>query len=84
MAAGVIALVLQANPNLSWRDIQHIIVETARLPALREDGWMINAAKKHFHLKVGFGILDAGKMVKAANEWQPVKPLHIWASPAYT
>ncbi|XP_035206623.1 proprotein convertase subtilisin/kexin type 6-like [Stegodyphus dumicola] len=84
MAAGVIALVLQANPNLSWRDIQHIIVETARLPALREDGWMINAAKKHIHLKVGFGILDAEKMVKAANEWQPVKPLHIWASPPYT
>ena len=25
-AAGIIALVLEANPELSWRDVQHIVV----------------------------------------------------------
>ena len=24
--AGVVALMLQANPQLTWRDVQHIIV----------------------------------------------------------
>jgi hypothetical protein len=26
MAAGIVALTLEANPNLTWRDVQHIIV----------------------------------------------------------
>lgn len=30
MAAAIIALALEANPLLSWRDVQHIIVKTSR------------------------------------------------------
>ena len=29
MAAGIVALALEANPNLTWRDVQHIAVRTA-------------------------------------------------------
>ena len=29
LAAGVVALVLQANPELTWRDMQHLVVHTA-------------------------------------------------------
>lgn len=29
LAAGVFALVLQANPQLTWRDMQHLVVNTA-------------------------------------------------------
>ena len=29
MAAGIVALALEANPELSWRDVQHIIVRTS-------------------------------------------------------
>ena len=29
LAAGVFALVLQANPELTWRDMQHLVVNTA-------------------------------------------------------
>lgn len=28
--SGVIALILQANPNLTWRDVRHILASTAR------------------------------------------------------
>ncbi|XP_076308468.1 PC3-like endoprotease variant B [Tachypleus tridentatus] len=38
MAAGIIALVLQSNPNLTWRDVQQIIVQTARVPVADEEG----------------------------------------------
>ncbi len=30
MVSGVVALLLQANPNLSWRDIKYILAKTAR------------------------------------------------------
>ena len=30
IGSGIIALALEANPNLSWRDVQHLIVRTAR------------------------------------------------------
>ena len=29
MAAGIVALALESNPNLTWRDVQHIIVRTS-------------------------------------------------------
>ena len=30
MAAGIVALALEANPELNWRDVQHITVRTSR------------------------------------------------------
>ncbi len=30
MAAAIVALTLEANPELTWRDVQHIIVRTAK------------------------------------------------------
>ena len=30
LAAGIFALVLEANPDLTWRDMQHLVVHTAR------------------------------------------------------
>ena len=32
MAAGMVALALEANPELTWRDVQHIVVRTS-IPA---------------------------------------------------
>lgn len=74
LVAGVVALVLQANPRLSWRDVQHLMVrEAAPTPAaLKEDGWQTNAQGKKFHLLQGFGAVDAGRMVEAALTWQNV------------
>uniref|UniRef100_A0AC35TMJ7 Collagen n=1 Tax=Rhabditophanes sp. KR3021 TaxID=114890 RepID=A0AC35TMJ7_9BILA len=44
---GVIALALEANPSLTWRDIQHMIVMTAEPSGLiqtNEEGWKMNGA----------------------------------------
>ena len=30
IASAIIALTLEANPDLTWRDVQHLIVRTAR------------------------------------------------------
>ncbi|KAL3613164.1 Neuroendocrine convertase 1 [Castilleja foliolosa] len=43
LAAGIIALALQANPNLTWRDVQHLIVWTSEYAPLSSNlGWQIN------------------------------------------
>nr|CAD7437519.1 unnamed protein product [Timema bartmani] len=71
LAAGVLALVLQANPDLTWRDAQHIIVHTASKPN-NDTGWHTNAAGLHYHLEYGFGALDALSMVTTAVGWTNV------------
>ncbi|HEY3789663.1 MAG TPA: S8 family serine peptidase, partial [Urbifossiella sp.] len=53
-AAGVIALMLQANPNLGWRDVQEILLRSARQIDLGNDngvseGWITNSAGFHFN-----------------------------------
>ncbi|XP_072332746.1 PC3-like endoprotease variant B isoform X2 [Scyliorhinus torazame] len=74
MAAGIIALVLQAIPSLTWRDVQHLIVRTAKMSDLMNKGWKINGAGYHIHHKYGFGLLDAGRMLKAALKWKNLGP----------
>ncbi|XP_053289504.1 furin-like protease kpc-1 [Pleuronectes platessa] len=66
MAAGILALVLEVNPELTWRDVQHLIARTAKIPDPEEPGWNINAAGYHVHHRYGFGLLDAGLMVQQA------------------
>eukprot|EP00116_Pleurobrachia_bachei_P004345 sb/3464607/ len=56
LAAGVIALALQANPDLTWRDVQHLIVNTAS-KLTNADQWTTNGAGHAFHPKIGFGAL---------------------------
>ena len=54
LAAGIIALTLEANPDLSWRDIQHIIVETAKPDNLKSTDWQINGANHKVIFKNSF------------------------------
>ena len=49
LAAGICALALQANPSLTWRDMQHIVVQTARPDNLNpqpEEEWVINGVNR--------------------------------------
>ncbi|XP_072018312.1 PC3-like endoprotease variant B [Amphiura filiformis] len=72
LASGVMALILQANPELTWRDVQHIVAEGAMIPNVEQDGWHINGAGFHVNPMFGFGVLDAGKMVELALTWEMV------------
>ncbi|XP_063587557.1 neuroendocrine convertase 2-like [Penaeus indicus] len=77
-AAGVFALALEANPNLTWRDIQHLTVLTSKRNSLfdakhRYD-WHMNGVGLEFNHLFGFGVLDAGAMVALARDWVTVPP----------
>ncbi|XP_047190979.1 endoprotease bli-like isoform X2 [Scophthalmus maximus] len=74
IAAGILALVLEVNPELTWRDVQHLVASTAKIPDPEEPGWNINAAGYHVHHRYGFGLLDAGLMVQQAALFNAVAP----------
>ncbi|KAG7241172.1 hypothetical protein INR49_025915, partial [Caranx melampygus] len=76
VAAGVIALTLDANPLLTWRDVQHIIVRTSKSHHLIAPDWHINAAGYRVSHLYGFGLLDAESMVKEAERWKQVPSQH--------
>lgn len=76
LAAGCIANVLQANPTLTWRDVQHVVVHGTRVPSV-DSSWTINGGGHHVSHKFGFGLMDCGKMVEAAQNWHNVPEQHV-------
>ncbi|XP_070568384.1 neuroendocrine convertase 2-like [Ptychodera flava] len=73
-ASGSFAVVLEANPNLTWRDLQHIVTRGCNIPNPTQEGWYINGAGFHLNHKFGFGLLDVSKMVELALTWEKVGP----------
>ena len=84
IATGAIALVLEANPSLSWRDVKHILATTAHqvdaaIPAvttsltngtyLAEPPWTTNSAGYRFHNWYGFGRVDVDSAVAMAKTY---------------
>uniref|UniRef100_A0A3B4F9G2 SPC3 n=1 Tax=Pundamilia nyererei TaxID=303518 RepID=A0A3B4F9G2_9CICH len=82
VAAGVIALTLEANPLLTWRDLQHIIVRTSKAHHLSAPDWRVNGAGYKVSHLYGFGLLDAESMVKEAERWKQVPSQHECAEEA--
>uniref|UniRef100_A0AAQ6A3W1 Proprotein convertase subtilisin/kexin type 5a n=1 Tax=Amphiprion ocellaris TaxID=80972 RepID=A0AAQ6A3W1_AMPOC len=76
IAAGVIALTLEANSLLTWRDVQHIIVRTSKAHHLFAPDWHVNGAGFKVSHLYGFGLLDAESMVKEAEHWKQVPSQH--------
>ncbi|KAF7311443.1 PHOMO B domain-containing protein [Mycena kentingensis (nom. inval.)] len=72
-AVGVFALALEARPELTWRDIQHLCVETAR-QINHDDDWELTAAGRNYSSKYGYGTLDGAAFVTAARKWKLVNP----------
>lgn len=83
MASGIIALALEANPDLTWRDVQHLIVRSSQplgpLPfrtySLRrrpQPSWKDNAANLSVSEYYGFGLMNADLMSSYAANWTSV------------
>ncbi|XZE52845.1 S8 family serine peptidase [Planctomycetaceae bacterium SH139] len=72
LAAGVVALMLDANANLTSRDVQHVLALSARRNDPTDTDWMQNAAGLWVNHKYGFGAVDAEAAVNLALTWQTV------------
>ncbi|NXA31971.1 NEC1 convertase, partial [Eudromia elegans] len=75
LAAGIFALALEANPNLTWRDMQHLVVWTSEYdPLAGNPGWKKNGAGLMVNSRFGFGLLNANALVDLADpkKWKGV------------
>ena len=82
MVSGVIALMLQANPKLTWRDVPLILARTARKVDEQDGGWrdyrspLGNAQGLydvlHYSHHYGFGVANADAAVQLARNWKSV------------
>uniref|UniRef100_A0A8V5GXI6 furin n=1 Tax=Melopsittacus undulatus TaxID=13146 RepID=A0A8V5GXI6_MELUD len=71
LAAGIIALALE---NLTWRDMQHLVVQTSKpaQPQCQRPG--TDPSLSTVSHSYGYGLLDAGAMVSLAKNWTTVGP----------
>jgi len=74
LVSGIVALMLEANPNLTWRDVQHILVETAQKNDPNHRDWVQNSAGLWVNHNYGFGAVDATLVTQAAMNWEVVQP----------
>jgi kexin len=74
LAAGIFALALGVRPDLTWRDLQHLCVQTAQMVDDTDADWVEVANGRKFNHKYGYGKLDAYKLVEAAKTFEKVKP----------
>ena len=84
MVSGVVALMLEANPDLGWRDVQEILANSARhvgsdvgsgIAGFERNAWFFNNSDNwngggmHFSNDYGFGLVDAFAAVRMAETW---------------
>ena len=72
IAAGVVGLMLQANPNLTWRDVAYVLIQSARHVNPADPGWIVNGGGLYHHEHFGFGAIDAGAATTLAHTWTNV------------
>ncbi|MBH1638839.1 S8 family serine peptidase [Stenotrophomonas maltophilia] len=87
MVSGVAALLLETNPNLSYRDVKYILATTAtrndpnRAAVTHSDGrvlvpgWTVNAAGRAYSNWYGFGVVNAARAVEVAENFQSLGAL---------
>ncbi len=73
-AAGVVALMLEANPELGWRDVRAILAATARKNDPQHGDWVNNGAGWHINHAYGYGAMDAHAAVATAQRWTVLPP----------
>ncbi|KAF2035888.1 hypothetical protein EK21DRAFT_53347 [Setomelanomma holmii] len=80
IGVGVYALLLEARPDLTWRDVQWLTVLTA-VPFDQPSDWTKTTLGRMYSHQFGYGKLDAWAIVEKAKGWKLVKPQAWFWSP---
>ncbi|KAG9233553.1 peptidase S8/S53 domain-containing protein [Amylocarpus encephaloides] len=81
LAAGIFALVLQIRPDLTWRDMQTLVMMTALPVDLDTGEWQTTTIGKKFSHTFGYGKIDTWATIEAAKTFKNVKPQAWYYSP---
>ena len=60
---------LEANSDLTWRDIQHILVRTSKKIDSSNEGWFKTHEGRDYNHNYGYGLVDASAAVNLALNW---------------
>jgi len=84
VTSGAVALILEANPSLTWLDVKHILASTSDqvnasisttnitingTTYAAEPAWLTNNAGYKFHNYYGFGRVNVGAAITAAKAY---------------
>ena len=72
--AGLAGLILEAEPTLTWRDMQAILVHSSTPNDLNHENWSVNGAGLPVSHYYGFGMVDATAAVNLAENWTHLGP----------
>ncbi len=70
IVSGVAALMLEANPDLTWRDVRYILAHSAYKNDGSNPEWKKNGAGLWYNNAYGFGMVDAKAAVTMAQEFK--------------
>jgi subtilisin-like proprotein convertase family protein len=72
VVSGVVALMLEANPDLSWRDVMAVLASTSTMVQPDDPSWTTNTAGFHHSYLYGFGLVNASAAVTVGQQWDPL------------
>lgn len=75
VVAGIASLILAANPSLTYRDVQQILILAASHYDFADPNVKTNGAGLLVSHNVGFGVPDAGYAVRLAKHWSNRPPV---------
>ncbi|GMM58863.1 kexin [Maudiozyma humilis] len=74
LAAGIYALLLEANPDLTWRDVQYLSILSSKEVMNADANSRMGALNKMYSHRYGYGKIDAYELVSMAKDWKNVNP----------
>jgi len=69
LAAGIFALMLEANPLMSWLDLQYVLANSTIHIDPTDSSWQLNGAGKWVSTNYGFGLIDSELAVLNSLAW---------------
>ena len=84
MVTGSVALLLEACPNLGWRDVKYILAKSAKQVDIENPSWVTNASGVHFSRDYGFGLVDTKAAIAMCENGYNNFNIDMWASTELT
>ena len=83
LVAGMLALVLELRPELTWRDVQHVLIAAAQPINAEDPDWETNGVGRKFSHKYGYGMIQATRLLAVSLAHKLVPPQAWLESPRH-
>jgi kexin len=75
--SGVLALLLERYPDLTWRDCKELLSRTCKVIDGGDQSWSLTQAGRWYSHIFGFGLIDAKALLIAARDFQALGPQRV-------